>query len=200
MSTAFDVTHKGAHHAHWLKIIKQGSPHESAHHQLKILQMNLGLFKNIFEKAEHGIYQLDAKIHLDAPTIARNLEHIVRTRVDGIQWAHVHQKTTLHLGRRFGARLLSQLENRKRPRLLDDPFARILFEHAYIEVQPNSFKWLQNECEHTLLYALIFTFFKAGSGRIQVPNETRRLRTLLTSCIPLGQHAQNPCIWYVACA
>lgn len=201
MSVALDLSFKGAHRAHFLRVIRRGAKDRRAHAGLKILEMmGLRLFDNIFEKAESATYALADRSTINIDTIAFMIERLINIRVDRIALVSISEPADIQIEKHFGTMLLEDIERENRIRLLDDPFAKTLFKHAYIGIKPPNFGWLFNECMQTLLFSLIYTFYKAGSGRIGVAAHTHHLRDCLTYCIPLGTAKGDPNTWYVACA
>ncbi|MAG11797.1 MAG: hypothetical protein CMI52_03240 [Parcubacteria group bacterium] len=200
MSIAFETTHKGSHRAHWDRIIKRGVANEEANQKLRILQMmGISLFDDIFEKAESGTYTLADPSEINVSTVGQIIERTIGKRVDYITLVSIIEASHMPLGQSFPTLLLKRIERKKKGKLLDDPFAREIFRNAYIGIEPPNFGWLYDECMHTLLFTLIYTFYKAASGSIRVKADTQALRECLTSCIPIGQHAKNPTTWFVAC-
>ncbi len=201
MSTAFEVNYKGSHRAHWDRIIKRGVANEEANRKLRVLQMvGMSLFDDIFEKAESGRYSLADRSEINVSTIGHMIEKTIGIRVEYITLVSTQKESHMPLGKSFPTLLLEQIERKKKSRLLNDPFAKELFKHAYIGIEPPNFGWLYDECMHTLLFTLIYSFYAAGSGCIGTKSETQALRECLTRCIPIGQHAKNLTTWFVACA
>jgi len=184
-----------------MNIIRKGHADTPTNSNLQILaMMGLPLFDDIFEKAESGPYTLAEPSDINLRTIAHTIEHSTGLRVDQITLVSTNQPTEISLGTHFGTLLLERLERQRRVRLLSSTYGKELFKHAYIGIEPPNFGWLFNECMHTMLFSLIYTFYMAGVGIIGTGSSTHHLRTCLEYCIPVGQHADRPTTWYVACA